>query len=233
VSAGTLFLVGGINDVVLVAHGWRRFLAADLPHALEVIAWQQGLWAVLSFADLWRTAHHRLIAGQLADRLRAARRAGPVHVLAHSAGTAITAYALERLDPAEPVTSAVLVCSALSPTYDLSEALRRTSYGILSVESWLDNVFLGIGTSLLGTADRRWGPSAGMVGFHAPSDPDQAAKLHQLRWTPKLVRQGWLGGHLSIGSPWFVRGTLAAWVRQAEGGTSGSGLRANDHSATG
>lgn len=232
-NQGTLFLLGGINDVLVVGHAWRRFLkASGLPHHIELICWQQGLWATLTFADLWRKSHHHVTATQLARCIRATQRtrpAGPIHILAHSAGTAIAAYALERLAPEEAITSAAFVASGLSPRYDLTAALDRTTYGILSVESWLDAFFLGIGTSLLGSVDRRWGPAAGMVGFRTASE-----KLHRVRWSPSFVRQGWLGGHISIAAPGFVRGTLAPWVRQAEGSeASGSGLRANTQSSTG
>ena len=242
-SRGTIILLGGMNDIWVVARSWRWGLTwCGLPHALETFRWQQGFRAILTLADLWRTSHHRSEAERLADRVRAihAERSGePVHVFSHSAGTAITAYALEQLAPQEAVTSAVLVGSALSPEYDLSAALRGTRYGILTVESRLDLFFLGLGTRIFGTADRRWTVAAGMVGFREPSDPDQARKLYRTRWTLPLVRQGWVGGHTSIASPWFVRGTLAVWVGQAEAesgdgaGTSGSGLRANTHSSTG
>jgi pimeloyl-ACP methyl ester carboxylesterase len=233
VSHGTIFLLGGINDVWVVGRAWRHFLkASGLPHAIELLRWQQGLWATLTFADLWRIAHHHKTAADLADRIRETQRTKPgepVHILAHSAGTAIAAYALEQLAPQEAITSAVFVGSGLSPRYDLSLALERTTHGILSVESWLDTFFLGIGTSLLGSADRRWGPAAGMVGFRTSSE-----KLHRTRWTPRFVRQGWLGGHISIAAPGFVRETLAAWVRQAEDSeTSGNGLRAKIQSSTG
>jgi alpha-beta hydrolase superfamily lysophospholipase len=240
VSRGTIFLLGGINDVWVVGRAWKRWLpAAGLPHRLEVIRWQQGFWAALTFADLWRTDHHRQVAANLAARIREAQAAHPgehIHILAHSAGTAITAYAFEQLTPAEAITSAAFVGSGLSPGYDLSAALHRTRFGILTVESRLDAFFLGVGTCLLGTADRYWGPAAGMVGFRTPSDPTVAGKLHRTQWEPRFVRQGWLGGHISIASPWFIRGTLAAWVRQAEASVevgAGSGLRANTHSSTG
>ena len=225
-NRGTIFLLGGINDIWVVGRAWRRWLpAAGLPHRFELIRWQQGFRAVLTFADLWRTDHHRQVATDLAVRIRETQAAfpgEPIHILAHSAGTAIAAYALEQLTPAEAVTSAALVGSGLSPDYDLSEALHRTVAGILTVESRLDALFLGVGTRLLGTADRRWSFAAGMVGFHPPSDPAVADKLHRTQWSPRFLRQGWLGGHISIASPWFIRGTLATWVRQAEA-EAGSG----------
>ena len=231
---GTIFTVGGINDVWLVRTGWGTGLrTAGLPHRVIYFRWQQGLLATLTFADLWRTAHHRASADRLAGLIRATRREHPdepVHVMAHSAGTAITAYALESLDEGESITSAVFVGSGLSPAYDLTACLSRCRYGILSVESWLDVFFLGIGTTLLGSCDRRFGPAAGMVGFKA-ADP----KLRTLRWHPRFVRTGWVGGHLSQASPWFVARTLAGWVHQAEASDipdGGSGFRANTHSST-
>lgn len=232
---GTIFLVGGINDVWLVNTGWGRGLRyAGLPHRVEHFRWQQGFRATLTFADLWRTAHHRASALRLAALIRAARRdhpGEPVHVMAHSAGTGVAAYALESLDEDEAITSAVFVGSGLSPEYDLTACLARCNAGILAVDSPLDCFFLGIGTCLLGSCDRRFGPSAGMVGFRA-----EYPGLTRLRWRPAHIRQGWVGGHLSQASPWFVSRTLAEWIRQAEASVAsgaGSGLRANTHSSTG
>ncbi len=233
-SRGTIFLLGGINDVWVVGRAWRRYLpAAGLPHRIELIRWQQGFRAVLTFADLWRTEHHRRVAADLAARIRETQTAYPGE--AGPRPRPLRRHRNRRLRPrtARPGRSGherALVGSGLSPDYDLSAALHHTKAGILTVESRLDAFFLGIGTRLLGTADRRWTFAAGMVGFRRPSDPAVADKLHRTQWSPRFIRQGWLGGHVSIASPWFVRGTLAAWVRQAEGG---NGLRANTHSSTG
>src|SRR5262245_19758673 len=110
---GTIFTVGGINDVWLVCAGWCYGLpSAGLPHRVTYFRWQQGLRATLTFADLWRTAYHRASADRLAGLIRdfvRARPGEPVHVMAHSAGTAIAAYALESLGLDESITSAVFV----------------------------------------------------------------------------------------------------------------------------
>lgn len=231
---GTIFLVGGINDVWLVRVGWGHGLTrAALPHQIEHFRWQQGVIASMTFADLWRTEHHKQSGARLASMIVSAQQqhGGPVHVMAHSAGTAITTYALEQLPAEHPVVSAVFVGSALSPTYDLSRAMSRCRAGILSVESWLDCVFLGIGTCMLGSCDRRFGPAAGMTGF-----VKECPGLHRLRWHPRFVRQGWVGGHITQASPWFIEKTIAAWIRQAEASVEpgfGKGLRANIHSSTG
>ncbi|MGL6094516.1 MAG: alpha/beta hydrolase, partial [Fimbriiglobus sp.] len=152
---GKIFLLGGINDVFVMTRSWRRGLAAaGLPHAIIPFAWQQGFRAMLTFADLWRTDHHRREAGRLAGLIREANATdgGPVHVIAHSAGTALTCYALEQLEPPDAVTSAVLVGSGLSPGYDLSPAIHVCRAGMLTIDSPLDVFMLGAGTCMLGTA---------------------------------------------------------------------------------
>jgi hypothetical protein len=232
---GTIVLVGGINDIWLVSTGWRLGLRlAKLPHRAVHFRWQHGPKALLTFADLWRTSHHQGSADRLAGMIRETRMrypGEPIHVMAHSAGSAITAYALERLTLEEAITSAVFVGSGLSPGYDLTACMKRCRAGMLTVESWLDFFYLGIGTSVLGSCDRHWGPAAGMVGFRA-----EYPRLTRIRWRPRFVREGWIGGHLSEASPWFVRGTIAKWILQAEASVlagSGSGFLANTHSSIG
>ena len=219
--SGTLFLVSGVNDTGLISAGWSRGLrSAGLRYGIETFAWQQRRWwSYLTYADLWRVGYHRRKATELAERIRAARADGPVHVLAHSAGTAIAAYALAQLGPTESVRSAVFVASGLSSRFDLRPSLDRCEAGILSVECATDVFTLGLGTSLLGTCDRRWRPAAGLVGFRVPADRPAYAKLHTLRWSFRHCRTGWIGGHLFSAVPGFARTVLANWVRRAEAAT--------------
>lgn len=216
---GTVFLVSGVNDIGLVPGGWSRGLrSAGLHHRIETFAWQQRRWwSVFTYADLWRVRYHHRKATELAARLRAARADGPVHVLAHSAGTAVTAYALARLGNAEGIRSAVFVASGLSSRFDLTPALERCEAGILSVECATDILTLGVGTTLLGTCDRRWRPAAGLVGFRPPAAAAAYRKLHTLRWSFRHLRAGWIGGHVFSAVPGFARTVLADWIRRAEG----------------
>lgn len=218
-GVGTIFLLGGTNDLFGVALRWKRHLAATgLMHHLIPIRWQLGGWSILTFADLRRTDHHRREADRLAARIREAqcdRPGEPIHVISHSAGTAVTCYAIEQLAPDEAITSVVFVGSALSPGYDLSPLLHRCHAGMLAIDSPLDLLFLGAGTRVFGTADRVRTSAAGRVGFDHNADAP-SAKLHRLRWTPKQIRGGWFGGHMSITAPGFVRTVLATWIRDAE-----------------
>lgn len=219
-SYGHIIVVGGINDVLLVRNLWPLgFRWAGLPHRVRAFCWQQGWKATLTFADLWRVSHHHRCADHLAEEIRTIRTEDPdcpIHIVAHSAGTAITAYALERLEH-ETITSAAFVASGLSPDYDLSRAIRHCSAGLLSVHSRFDLLTLGIGTTLLGTVDRKRRPAAGMLGFRSPTDPEAQQRFVQMDWNIRYSRQGWIGGHISGSSPWFAKRTLAGWIRRMEG----------------
>jgi hypothetical protein len=223
-ARGKIFLLDGIGGARWLPRAWAAGLrAAGLDHDLEEFYWSHGILASPFYPDAWNLRRNRRQAEGLAERVRAYRRdhpGRPVHVVAHSAGAGVAAFALERLAPDESVTSAVLVSSGLSPWYDLAPALARTTAGALAVHSPLDVFFLGIGTLLVGTVDRRHTPAAGLVGFHPPRrDPETRrayGRLRQVWWGPGMLRQHWLGNHNGVGARRFVRDTLAAWVREAE-----------------
>jgi hypothetical protein len=77
----------------------------------------------------------------------------------------------------------------------------------------LDLFILGAGTCVFGTADRVWTASAGLVGFRIPPPLTVSgshldgpyAKLRQVRWAPRMVATGYLGGHLGPDSPFFLK----------------------------
>jgi pimeloyl-ACP methyl ester carboxylesterase len=215
--AGAIFIVGGINDTGFVTGRWRRKLAAEFPaYDVTIFRWQQGVLAMLTFADLWRTTRHRKGGELLADRIRKAQaetRGGPVHVVAHSAGMAVTAYALSHLSEDESVASVCVVAAGVSPWFDLTGTVARCKYGFQEVSSLMDLWFLGFGTLLLGTADRVWSPAAGMVGFRATKDPKRFA----VRWRPRDILRGWVGLHTAVIGKRFVREVIADWIRQADG----------------
>ena len=222
--AGKIFLLDGIGGVRLVPRSWAAGLrAAGLEHDLEEFYWSNGVWAAPVFADAWTLKRNRRQAERLADCIRAYRREHPdrpLHLLTHSGGSAIAVFALELLAPQESVTSAVLANSGLSPAYDLTPALSRTTAGMLALHSPLDVFFLGIGGLLVGSMDRRRGVAAGLVGFRPPSAAEEVARayerLRQVWWRPGMLRRGWLGTHVSAASGRFARGMLVPWVREVE-----------------
>ena len=61
-----------------------------------------------------------------------------------------------------------MLAPALSPTYDLSRALRAVRREMVVFWSPLDVIILGAGTRVFGTIDRVKTASAGLVGFRVP-----------------------------------------------------------------
>jgi pimeloyl-ACP methyl ester carboxylesterase len=216
---GTIILLDGISGVRFIRRAYSRWLpAAGLEHNIVKFPWSLGLVYAPFFVDLWHTRHQQRSAERLATLIQSTlvtRPGEPLHLIGHSGGAAIIAYALARLSPAELVTSAVLLNAGLSPQYDLTTAISRTTAGLLAVSSYLDFFMLGFGTSLIGTMDRRHSPSAGMLGFWPPTAIPYS-RLHQWRWRPASVRtMGWWGWHLSAAN----RGLIAAvanWLRECE-----------------
>lgn len=225
-ARGKIFLLDGIGGtrIVPLTIG-RGLVAAGLPHALEEFEWGHGFGlATFLLHDLRRLERNREQGRRLAGRIREYRAehpGRPVHVIAVSGGAGPGVFALEDLNGDESITSAVLVSPALSPGYDLTNALSRTTAGIVSVCSWLDFVILGLGTQIFGTVDRRFTPAAGLVGFREP-DGNPAARLayrrlRQVHWRPEMMSRRWFGDHFSSSTTEFARSGPAVWIADAEG----------------
>jgi hypothetical protein len=125
---------------------------------------------------------------------------------------------LEALPPTREISAAVLLAPALSPTYDLSRALRRTSAGIWNFYSPYDVGFLQAGTTFFGNIDGEHSSSAGAVAFTPPwglSVEDRRlyrSKLRQQRYTYAMASSGHTGGHFGWADRQFVEEWLAPLV---------------------
>ena len=152
------------------------------------------------------------MAGALRDRIMHYRKrhpGRPFHLVGHSGGGGVAILAVEQLPRDAPLTSIVLLAPALSPRHDLRRALRRTETGIYNYYSNRDIGYLGVGTTVFGTIDRRHGASAGAVGFERPrffrpADDALYDKLHQIPWKPAMRRHGHTGGHTGWAQRRFV-----------------------------
>jgi hypothetical protein len=71
---------------------------------------------------------------------------------------------------------------------------------------------LGIGTGIIGTADRRWSAAAGRVGFmpvlKCPGDELLYARLRNHPWDPVVAWSGNRGSHYGTLQPGFARAYL-------------------------
>jgi pimeloyl-ACP methyl ester carboxylesterase len=193
----------------LSSGGWRG--------AIEIDDWTTTV--VLLFLYHLRSWKRNLRQAQrIADRIVAyqTRYPGrPVHLIGHSGGGALSVLILEALPADRRITSAILLGPALSSRYPLQTALARTDRGIWSFWSYLDCVFCGAGTLLLGTLDGKHQPSAGMIGFRQPRNLSKAdcdvyqRLLHQVGYSPRMLAGLNFGGHFGCVNPAFVEDWVA------------------------
>jgi hypothetical protein len=207
-----LLHVPGIAGDTIFDRNWMGALkAGGAAEAVELFDWtcnDAGIDALRAYA------RNRRQAARLAERI-AARAAddptGRIVLTAESGGAAIAIWALERLPAAIKVNEAVLVAPALSPTYDLSAALRHVSGRMTYFSSRGDWFVLGFGTRVFGTSDGRNVEAAGYVGFHRPEagDASQYRKLVQMPYDPAWMQWGDFGSHTGALSPPFAHYFLA------------------------
>jgi pimeloyl-ACP methyl ester carboxylesterase len=211
-GVGFVVVADGVGGLNLLGMSLQYAMAREgLAHALKVIEWGHGFgrW----HKDLTDVENHRAQARAMiaeVESFRAQRPEAPVFLVGKSGGCGIVVRALEGL-PEEVVEATVLVAPALSPDYNLTDALRAVRREMVVFWSPLDVIVLGLGTRIFGTVDRVKAVGAGMVGFRVPrSTQDQEqrrqyAKLRQVRWHPRMASTGYLGGHVGPDLPGFLR----------------------------
>jgi pimeloyl-ACP methyl ester carboxylesterase len=186
---------------------------------IETFVWSHGYSRLL--ADHTDHCHHLDEGRRLAAAVAAVRQACPeraVYLVGHSSGCAVVLAAADAL-PAGSVERIVLLAPAVSANYDLRPALRSARQGIDVFTSRRDVGALGVGTGIIGTADRRWSAAAGRVGFTpivtCPGDESLYAKLHDHPWDPVVAWSGNRGSHYGTLQEGFTRAyLLPLFVRQ-------------------
>ncbi|MDB5296169.1 MAG: hypothetical protein JWO31_2152 [Phycisphaerales bacterium] len=169
-------------------------------------------------AALVNRARNDRQAQVIADKVVAHRRAhpaDPILLTAHSGGTGLAVFALEKLPKDVTVDGLLLLSPALSPGYDLSPALAHVTGRAYVFSSTMDAFVLGFGTTLFGTIDRKAGESAGRVGFAKPADavdPAQYDKLVPCPYQKAWLAFGNLGDHVSVMSRTFSRQVLTPLI---------------------
>jgi pimeloyl-ACP methyl ester carboxylesterase len=216
---GVVYVVDGVGGFNVFSTAVRWALpAAGVDCEVRGFAWSHGFGHL--FKDLQDRRHLLLKAGELAAEIRRLKEAQPdrpVYVVAKSGGTGLVLAAAERLPP-QTLERIVLLSAAVSPTYDLRPALRATRRHIVSFYSPYDQLILNWGTCQFGTADRVYGPSAGLRGFTVSpylSAEDRALydRLVQIRWHPTMLVQGNPGIHTGTSMPAFVAREVAPWLK--------------------
>jgi hypothetical protein len=210
VNNGVVYVVDGAGGSGFTPLVLRRSLSR-LPYEVRHFRWGTGYGRILS--DLTNRDNIRRKASELSDSIAEYRgesgnRDHRVYVVAKSAGTAVALWALTELAP-DTVERAILLSPAVSPTFPLVDALRAVRSDLVNFWSPNDLFFLGLGTSLFGTADGVFGKSAGLTGFaHRVADDEEVvpeyAKLRQIKWDPSMIRFLHLGTHSGNSMPPFV-----------------------------
>jgi pimeloyl-ACP methyl ester carboxylesterase len=138
----------------------------------------------------------------------------PIYLTAHSGGCAVAIWALEQLPTNVKVRTLLMMAPALSPSYDLTSALRHVDGQAFAFTSVYDTVVLQTGTTLFGTMDGVQTAAAGFGGFVRPpaADPLVYQKLVQRKFDRDWEQYGDYGGHIGAMSHAFARAILAPLV---------------------
>jgi pimeloyl-ACP methyl ester carboxylesterase len=221
-EAGVVFSVDGAGGFLATTDSLRTAVGRQgLALRVEPVEWSHGWGRVI--ADQTDICYARVQGRRLAERVTAFRSACPgaaIYLVGHSAGCMVALAAVEELPPGT-VDRVVLLAPSLSAAYDLRPALRGVRGGIDVFCSRRDWLYLGLGTIVVGTADRRWSAASGRVGFRPPEGPNEDltpyAKLHQHPWNEC---QGWTGnqgGHYGGYQPAFLRAYVLPLLVPASG----------------
>lgn len=192
---------------------------AGVPDGIEIYDWTGT--RLLMFTNTMRYQRNLRQASLIAHKISEYQRShpgNPVHLIGHSGGGGLAVMVLEQLGKKRPITAAILLAPALSPSHNLAEALERTEYGIYNFWSPGDVAWLGLGTTTFGNMDREHGPAAGMVGFKVPAHLSKedsqlySDKLHQVSWRQEMLKEFHLTPHMGWASRTFVKEWLGRIV---------------------
>jgi pimeloyl-ACP methyl ester carboxylesterase len=200
-----------------ILHG---LVDSGLPYAMEVVDWTTGnKFLTLYHLRAWK--RNLRIARQLAQRIveyQTEYPGRPVWIVGHSGGGGMALLTAEALPDSHRLTGLVLLAAAVSPRFDLGKALGKVERGIWSFHSWLDWLFVGVGTTVFGTMDGWHMPAAGMIGFarrpnaddRTPRFTDDTAPVfQQTAYHPRMAADFHLGGHFGCVHRVFVSERVA------------------------
>lgn len=211
---GLVIVLPGIDGLSWCNRSIVRGLAdAGLPCAIAIHDWTFGhLWAIRNLRDSRRHQAHTAILRDKIVEQQSAHPGTPVYLIGHSAGGAMTLLTLEGLPSDVQIEAGILLAPAVSPGYDVSNALQQTKRGLWNFHAWGDIGFLGALTLLFGTVDGRHSISAGLCGFRsAPTGPmgNGAPTLHQIPYQFSMLKQRNLAGHFGCVNHVFVQHWVA------------------------
>jgi pimeloyl-ACP methyl ester carboxylesterase len=214
---GVIFVVDGIGGMDLLGGvAKRHWPTAGVTHEIRVFRWSHGTCHYLH--DLQDPENVLWKAQKLAARVREVKAETPdrsVYLVGRSGGAGVVLAAAAHLPP-DTLERIVLLSPAVSPDYDLTPAFRATRGEIVNFSSANDQFILNWGTSLFGTVDRVYGPSAGLRGFWRPADDEGRAvyrRLVHVPWHCGMLGDLHPGLHTTALSARFQKRHVAPWLR--------------------
>jgi len=177
-----------------------------VPGWLEIYDWtgtDRGLIALMQEKRHDEQSTH--VATMIAEKAQA-HPGLHITLTSHSAGCGIAVWALEKLPDDVVIDELLMMQSALSPEYDLSKALRHVKRAY-ALNSELDAIVLGRGTSTAGTVDGVRTDAAGRFGYKMPegADAKQYEKLTQFQYQDGWMRFDDIGDHIGPMTYRFAR----------------------------
>lgn len=209
-SRPVVWSVDGAGGMGGCSHSLARAnLQAGLPIDQVIFEWSHGKGRVI--LDQVDAKYARTQGCRLAAKILERKRAEPgrrMAIVAHSAGSAVALAACEQLPP-DTIDLIVLLAPSVSSKYDLAPALRAAREGMDTFSSKKDWITLGMGTRLVGTADRHWTTAAGRKGFRLPKRSPQAeweaCRVRQHFWSADVAWTGNTGRHTGVYAPAFLQ----------------------------
>jgi hypothetical protein len=202
----------GVSGTSIVDYTLREGMrAAGFDGPVEIYDWTCHDPGIPALHARMRNEEQAQIVADILTRQYRDHPEQRIYVTSHSGGAGPATWALERLPADVKVHCFVMLAPALSPTYDLSQALSHVSGNAYCFHSPDDDLVLGTGTKLFGTIDGVRCEAAGKNGFEKPptADPAQYSKLIQQPYQLAWSRYGYIGGHIGcMGTP-FVEAIVA------------------------
>lgn len=191
----------------------QGLLDADIPYALDIVDWTTGnKLLVLYHLRGWQRNQRQ--ARELAQRIAEYRSDfpdRPVWIVGHSGGGAMALLTAAALPDDVRITGLILLAAAVSPEFDLTPAQAKVERGIWNFWSYLDCLFVGLGTTVFGTVDGCHRSAAGMVGFRSPPAVE-SPPVTQIPYRLSFIHRFNLGGHFGCVHRVFIAETIAPIV---------------------